>query len=272
MSHPSTPELIITGIPRSGTSFLCGVLHRFDNCILLNEPGGMGKTLEGASPPMGVPMVLRERRADILAKRPILNKLMDGKLIADTALVDQTESYLPSVASADFVIGAKFTLPFLCRLPALRLAMPEARFVACVRNPLDTIASWKGSFPHLRDAVIAPLNIGGPRDPWYDASQRKELAEIAALKDAAIRRAMWWRFLAKLVLRSREDLILVRYDELVLEPRETARRILRDWPGGKEREAIEPSAIRSRRELLDDSDIDAINRICGETAAELGVN
>jgi hypothetical protein len=272
MSHPSTPELIITGIPRSGTSFLCSVLHRFDNCVILNEPGGLAKTLEGASPPQGVPVLLRERREDVLAGRPILNKIIDGQLITDTALVDQTQSYLPTVSSADFVIGAKFTLPFLCRLPALKAVMPEARFVVCMRNPLDTIASWKGSFPHLRDALIGPLNIGGPRDPRLDENQRQELREIAGLKDVAIRRAEWWRFLGQLALRSRDSVILVRYEEMVLNPRATAKRILDGWPGGKEREAIEPSAIRHRRELLDESDVAAINRICTKTAVELGVN
>jgi sulfotransferase family protein len=281
MSHASTgnssentqygPELIITGIPRSGTSFLCNLLHRFDNCVVLNEPAGLAATLEGASPPWGVPLLLRDRRADVLAGRPIENKVIDGQIITDTAIVDATQSYSPKVSSPGFVIGVKFNLPFLCRLPALRSVLPDARFVVCVRHPLDTIASWKGSFPHLRDARIAPLNIGGPRDPWLDAAQRRELGEIALMTDAAIRRAHWWRFLARLALQSLGHATLVRYEELALNPQEVARRILEGWPAGRERTAIEPSTIRRRRELLEESDIAAVNRICRETAMELGI-
>lgn len=36
-------NIILTGIPRSGTSYLCGLLDKTDNSVVINEPNGMSK-------------------------------------------------------------------------------------------------------------------------------------------------------------------------------------------------------------------------------------
>ena len=267
-----TPELIITGIPRSGTSYLCNLLHRMSNCVILNEPPEAITALTNAKSPRGLATFLRDRRQDVRAGIPIPNKLVDGRITQDTAQSNETQLYSPEPASADFVLGIKQTLAFVSRLPMLRQMLPHARLVACVRDPLDTIASWKGSFPHLAMADVVRQPVGNPIDPWLTPAQRQELRSIAAILDPAPRRAAWWRYLASLILASRDDLILIRYEDLVTHPRRTLARILQGWPAGEEIDPIDPSPIRHRRHMLSSADHLAIRALCRAPANALGLN
>jgi hypothetical protein len=267
-----TPELIITGIPRSGTSYLCNLLHRLDNCVVINEPVEAPLALMEESKPFGVARLFRDIRRDILAGKPIRNKLKDGAVTEDTSVAGEVGWYTPKVAAGDFVLGIKATVAFLSRLPALRTVMPNARFVACVRNPIDTIASWKSTFAHLANANVEGVNVGNSSDPWITGMQRRELIAIAAIPDAASRRAAWWRYLADLILESRDQLVLIRYEDLVRKPRDILREIIGDWPAGEARETIEPSTARRRREILDGDDLAAIRGLCADSARKLGID
>jgi hypothetical protein len=267
-------ELIITGIARSGTSFLCNLLHRFDNCVVLNEPEEIVAASRGPSPARAVATFYRDIRRDVLAGEPIVNKLVNGQVTEDTAVNPERSTYRPAVASADFVLGMKTIMPFLSRLAPLRQAMPRARIVVCVRNPLDTIASWKTSFDFLRDADVRGRMVGDPDDPWLSGMQRRELQRVANLAEIADRRAAWWRYLAGLVLEATatlNDVVLVRYEELVSDPANIVRRILDGYDAGKLREPIVPSAPRRKAGALDGRDVQAIRALCSDVAEEMGV-
>ncbi len=268
--HVLTPEIIISGIPRSGTSYLCHLLHCMSNCVALNEPPEAIPLLRNTKSPLALANFLRDRRRDVLLGVPIANKVEGGQIIQDTAKLDKFETYTPQVDSPNFVLGIKETLPFLTRLPMLRQIFPSARFVACVRNPLDTIASWKGSFGHLNIAEVVRQPIGNPIDPWLTVRQQQELRAIAAIIDPASRRAAWWRFLANLILESSDRLILIRYEDLVTNPRQALAKILDGLPAGREAASIEPSLIRRRRELLGRDDLLAIRALCAQPARALG--
>jgi hypothetical protein len=267
---PLTPEIIITGIPRSGSSFLCNLLHRRTNCVILNEPPELIDLLQSTKSPMAPANFLRQRRRDVILGIPISNKIEEGQVIQDTSKSQKLETYCPQVTAANFVLGMKETLGLICRLPMLRQVFPNARFVACVRNPQDTIASWKGSFPHLNMAEVVRQPVGSPIDPWLTVRQQQELRAISMIIDPASRRAAWWRYLANLILQSLDRLILVRYEELVASPREVVSRIFGDWPAETETQPIEPSLIRHRRHLLAADDLLAIRSLCAEPARALG--
>jgi Sulfotransferase family len=268
LERHTAPELIITGISRSGTSYLCTVLHRLDNCVAINEPAEIISLLGAEEVPLGVPAFYRELRRKILAGKPIENKLLDGEVVEDTAVYQRRHEYTPSVAADDFVLAVKNTREFLFRLEAVRQVMPTARVVACVRDPFDTIASWKASFAHLRDADVTPF-AGHPTQMWLSEQQRAALREIAATSDLPERRALWWRFQAERLLEHSERILLVDYNELVRQPMTVLRRLLSGYHPGRPRAPITSSVPRSKRKLLDDRDLRAIQTICSEVAAEL---
>ncbi|HPJ97822.1 MAG TPA: sulfotransferase, partial [Syntrophales bacterium] len=169
----SLPELIITGIPRSGTSYLSSLLHQVDNCVVINEPTEIFDPLIQQRIPWGVATYYRNVRKDILDGHPVKNKISGNRVIEDTAVEDKRSDYCPNVSTPDFILGTKNTLAYLTRLEVLTRSMPQAHIVACVRNPFDTIASWKSTFAHLREADVSSFPVGHPNDPFLSARQKE---------------------------------------------------------------------------------------------------
>lgn len=273
---PVTPDVIITGIPRSGTSYLCNLIHRYDNCVVLNEPEEITHALRHEATPWTIPLFLRDRRRDVVEGVPIRNKLKDGKVTDDTVGANAATEYTPRVTSDDFVIGAKNPLGFLARFDDLRRAMPGARIAICVRDPFDTVASFKDSFEHLREADVASLKVGGLKQRFISSRRRRELEAVAEIESPAWRRAAWWRYLAGLVLDAvaddRRDVLLVPYRTLVERPMDIVAPFLRGLPAGALTEPIAPSKVRKgKRSGLDAEDLAAIRSLCRERAEMLGV-
>ena len=264
--------ILITGISRSGTSYLCSLVDAFSNAVGLNETPELVTALKGPHTPWSLPAYLRRVRADVLDGKPVRNKVKDGRVIADTADDDRLGTYQPSVETHDFVIAAKNTFAFLGSLGRLRHVMPRARFAICVRNPLDTIASWKASFVHLNQADLSIRPVGGLDDPWLGRRWHAALRDIDAMSNLAMRRAMLWRYLAERILEDAGHRhILVRYEDLVANPEATLATLLDGLPAGALREGWQAPRPRNRRSVLDDEDLHAITSICAPMAAEIGV-
>jgi len=268
-----SPDLLITGIPRSGTSYLCKLIHQVDDCVVINEPTAIFHPLAKEPTPWGVSILYRDLRREIRDGISIPNKLHQGEFIEDTAQVDTVEQYLPRISRPDFLLGTKNTLAYLARLPQLRLAMPHARIVACVRHPRDAIASWKTTFQHLANADLESQVVGHSRDPALAERQRERLREIASTTALATRRALAWRHLAEILLDLRDCIELVRYEDLVSDPAASLKRIFASTPGmfaPNLPSDLTTSSPRSKRDALDREDLEAIGAICSDSATRLG--
>lgn len=270
---PGRPrDFLITGIPRSGTSLLSKLLHRIENCVVINEPVQIFAALQPLEP-WGVPVYYGELRRDIRDGRPVENKTLDGEVVDDTALHDVRGPYRPRVASSDFVLGTKNTLAYLTRLASLQRVMPEAAVVACVRHPFDAIASWKRTFPHLRDARVESFPVGFPDCPTNAGWQARRLAEIAETEWLPLRRALLWRYLAECLLRFGPIDATVRYEELTADTdprlREIWRLVGRGVPYVLQSE-LPQLRMRKRCAELDSDDRQAIIDVCGELARRFG--
>lgn len=268
------PEAIITGIPRSGTSYLCRLLHSLPDCVVINEPTQIFEPLKNNLTYWQVATFYRELRRDILDAKPVQNKLSDGQLIEDTAVIDVITSYQPQVSRPDFLLCTKNTLAYMARLPQLKQVLPHAPIIAGVRHPLDTIASWKTSFPHLKQALVTEFPVGHVHDPFLAQWQQQRLAEIAATSEEALKRALLWRYLAEIVIMNAHQLIVVRYEELVTQPMTVLKTILRSIDNAppllSKITKIKPSTVRQQRQVLDETDLLAIGDVCGECAVALG--
>ena len=266
------PTLLITGIPRSGTSYLCRLLHSLQDCVIVNEPTEIFPILVEDKLPWRLAVYHEGLRQTILEGYAIENKIKAGKVIEDTNIEDQRELYTPKVSRPDFLLGTKNTLAYLARIRQLKQVMPNATIVACIRHPLDTIASWKTSFPHLQQADVNNFPLGHPNDPFLEQWQREQLQAIANTDFLPLKRALLWRYLAECVLYFQPHLTLVHYESLVQHPKKTLHAILNTLPTPPlyPTEKIEPSTVRQKREVLDDADKQAIQDICSQTARLLG--
>lgn len=258
-------DILITGIPRSGTSYLCSILNKVHNTVVINEPEEALQILHNASN-VPLPCYYEFIRAKVNTNQPITNKIVDGKFIEDTNVTDARSAYTPDTDRPDFLLGTKNTLIYLNSLDRLAATFPRAAFIACVRHPYDTIASWSNvSFPHLKNAA-----------PWFllnyvDSKGKRAIDEILQTTDLASRYAMWWNYLAEIITNNSDRLMVIRYEEMVTNPQETLTRIYEtlSFPV-KLQHPLEPSSPRRHQDALDSHIINAINEHCKDSAALIG--
>jgi hypothetical protein len=269
-----THDLIITGIPRSGTSYVCKSLDGFDNVAVVNEPAILFEGLRYGPQPWIVPVLHADLRARIDGGEAVQNKLdARGELTEDTAVHEALDWYRPQLRDGQWVLATKNTLAYLARLGGILQVMPDARVVACVRHPLDTLASWKGTFAHLATGDPSALPVGGLADPFLPAHLRDGLRDIARLTDPALRRAAWWCLLAEEILRWRERIEIVRYEDLVADPHTQMRRVLGPLQraAGNAHPSLQPSMVRTaRRQALEEADWHAVASLCAGVAEAFG--
>lgn len=212
-------ELIITGIPRSGTSYICRLLSDRPETVVINEHPDVFRRMSEPLAPWGMAVFYGELRRDILLKRGVLNKHNNGRLVEDTAVEgDMSAPYYKDVTTAQFTLGTKNTLAYLVRLPMLRKTMPKARIIAAIRHPYDTLLSWSNTFEHLQKGLIECQPLGHLNDPYLSSWQKRRVQEIMDAASTVVKRALWWRYLAQLLDQAGEDIQLIRYEELVESP------------------------------------------------------
>lgn len=212
----SQRNLIITGIPRSGTSYLTSLLDSQKNWLVINEPSEVFSHLQTRTDASGVALYYAECRERVLSGQLIANKIKDGKVIEDTAVLDQQELYLPPIDRSDFWLGSKNTLAYMASLENLvKLNWP---IIAMIRNPLDTLASWRNTFTHLREASVATFPVAHPDFIAWSTQQREALLEIDRQSEPAMRRVLLWRLLARTLLDQQDKIMLWRYEDLIENP------------------------------------------------------
>ena len=209
----SQRNFIITGIPRSGTSYLTSMLDSQKDWLVINEPGEIFSQLQSRTDASGIALYYAECRERILSGQLIANKIKDGKVIEDTAIIDRQELYHPQIDRSDFWLGSKNTLAYLASLESLiKLEWP---IIAMIRNPLDTLASWRNTFTHLAEAKVSAFPVAHPNFIAWSTWQRQALLEIDLQTDASIRRVLLWRLLARTLLNQQGKIYLWRYEDLV---------------------------------------------------------
>ncbi|MEW3668967.1 sulfotransferase, partial [Pseudomonas aeruginosa] len=76
-------------------------------------------------------------------------------------------------------------------------------------------------FEHLRQAAVERQPFGCPDDLALTGWQRKALLAIADTDHLAVRRALWWRYLALQLEDAGDYVQLLRYEDFVEAPQTT---------------------------------------------------
>jgi hypothetical protein len=256
-------NFLITGIPRSGTSYLTSLLDSQNDWLVINEPGEIFNQLQSRTDSSGLELYYAECRERILLGQPIANKIKDGKVIEDTAVIDQRESYHPQIARSDFWLGSKNTLAYMASMEYLtKLKWP---IIAMVRNPLDTLASWRNTFSHLAEAKVTNLPVANPDFPAWSTWQRQSLLEIDAQSNAALRRVLLWRLLARTLLHYQDNILLWRYEDLTENPA----RLINSLNNQLKYDGQVNAAITSSRKRVNDYDCDEREMLMDLCATEI---
>ena len=266
---PSPKNLVLTGIPRSGTSLLARGLDAQQDVVAINEPDNLEEPLTKRQPGRELQLYFREQRRKILAGEPVLNKLdAHGAVVQDTFRREHALSPSnPEVQSRDFVLAVKNPLAFMARLPLLMEETSDLALIACIRHPMDTLGSWAASFRHLKLADISRFPLQGRDDPHLTPWQGEQLDRVAEEPHPHIRRCLLWRYLAELLWRQRAGLQLVHYESLCSHPGRVLAQLLGEE--GLTSRPVQSSPAESRHYLTSREQRQVTN-LCGDMAEKFG--
>jgi hypothetical protein len=212
--------LLVTGLPRAGTTLSCNILNSHANVVALMEPMSPADFVPAKGKAAAVSYIqefARETRRQALNHGTVLSRQKDGKVPENPVGYEVSSSGLRqpeislgeisvgnNIQNADFTLVIKHNALFTALLPELGESFPV---YGIVRNPLAVLASW--------NSVALPVNEGRiPAGEMYSP----ELADILADTPGRIERQLhileWFcaRFIRELSGR------ILRYEDFVADP------------------------------------------------------
>jgi len=215
-AHPLR-DVLLTGVPRSGTTLCCAELNRAPDVLALVEP----MRVADFDPARGtlaaceqVASFLREARARVGESRPLPSAQVEGRIVDNLIGGAGTDGVLrrrrarrgevqPDRALApDFRLVVKHNALFTALLEPLSANFPV---FAVVRDPLAVLASW--------NSVDLPVQQGHvPAGELFDTSLREALA---AETDRIARQLLILDWFFARILRLVPPERIIRYEEVV---------------------------------------------------------
>lgn len=217
--HPSS-DLLITGVPRSGTTLATAIVDGLEDALALSEPVSEISLLESADAPVRlVEGLLRERAAVRVA-------ILRGEAVPDRRAADAaalTDYFVRGPdgvkhvghqhrvsragLSSGFLLATKHNALYASVLDAL-VQSGKFSVLAMVRNPVRIILSWQG----------LPIPVAQGRLPagekfWPELRAATHPRLPVLERQVAIIELFFARF-----LRLREHIALIRYEDLVRDP------------------------------------------------------
>lgn len=243
-------EFIICGCPRTGTSLLAALLFQPPHVVTVVEPwDGL------RMPPTEL---FRSLRDEITSTGALSRGTLDIPSLRQAHTVRRVaegSGAAPVPTSPGWQLGVKWPAYF-----QLIPRMPNTRFLVCLRDPSDTVASFK--------AIGGAVRRGYEYDVAFNRALNRKVRESAT--SAAQRRAALYGVVHEQLASavSRPNVLTVRYER---------------WFSDRDRQwfeigeflglDLEPIAVPlkndPKRVLLDAADLDAIRRRC-TIARELG--
>ncbi len=207
--------VLITGLPRSGTTLACALLNQIPDVLALAEPIPLTDVLDRATALQVVADFVRNTRRQALREglAPTLSRAWTGDNLAEAPRADgQLRAGIGELRPLpiDRPLSSNFLL--CIKHPALFTALAEdlsrdLPVFAVVRSPLAALASWQTLefLPHHGRSVVAER-----MDPGLGA----RLNEIADRLERQVELMGWYlSAFAKLPARR-----VIRYEDLVADP------------------------------------------------------
>jgi len=196
--HRQDRNLIITGVPRSGTSLLSVIVNGFTNAVCLNEIIYDVGSLPNAF------SIIRQKLIDGEA---VPNKFDEsGDLTTDTQNGSVTlKNVVIKNVDENVLIGSKVNIPYLNQLPLL--LSYGYKTICLIRDPVYTIGSWCSSkASEIPEAKVTDDDMH-PR--WRHFNFRTN--------DRIERMVQIWSHYAQLLWNYRSILKILTYENLVSE-------------------------------------------------------
>ena len=220
-------NLVVTGLPRSGTTLLAALMDSCASSVCLSEPSlpcaSTGVTcadyaarLHDDFQVFRARIAAGEAVADLRSAtgERVTNYLSSADRSDDRTMIAEQVAAVRSGMSPDFTLAVKQNGPFLAALHEI-VATGAYQCVGLVRHPRDVLRSWFNS-------TVFP--IGSGRLP----AAEKRWPEFAAITQGAMtlpeKMAHIYETLVERLVTSRL-FALLRYEEVIRDPGATMRRL-----------------------------------------------
>lgn len=215
------PDVILTGMPRSGLTVVAALMDTLPGVVCLNEPRWQESRARNTQQAMPFCKWLvgdfAWRRMQLRRQIPLWDwRAADGKPLLDT----QKDAGLPRDAGgepqlvqftrpglgADFTLAMKHHTLYSALLPQLA-QFEHFRIMAVIRHPFDVIRSWRGIAPLFLEKH---MELAGKFWP--------ELPRIMQLSNEAERMVQLYEAFAQRYYELRETIEIMRFEDVIANP------------------------------------------------------
>ena len=212
MQHKRT--ILLTGIPRSGTTLCCHLLNQQPNTVALHEPIS-SESFNNSDRQLAIKVInefVNSSRTEVLASGLVQSKQLDGSIPSNPVKSDdghlRKEQVSPGqmrvdeTLSDDFLLVVKHNALFTALVNDL---VKDFTCYAVVRNPLATLLSWQ--------TVDLPIHQGYvPMGELFDPILQKDLNERETIIDRQLYILRWfYRSFSENLDRKQ----IIRYEDIV---------------------------------------------------------
>ncbi|MEM4724889.1 MAG: sulfotransferase [Candidatus Hadarchaeum sp.] len=210
-------DIIITGIPRSGTTLCCSLLNKLENLVALVEPWlGLRFWLsrDSGQACKHLEQFFKKTRRDILTRREARSLQIGGRLPTNPVEEQRDNNRLrkpiakPGTIkitrklSPDFWLVVKHPVPFTALLDELVHHFPT---YGIIRNPLAVLASW--------NSVSLWVNKGRVPDAGRFAPNLKRA--LSCLTDRFERQVYLLNWFFEMYGRVLPEASVIRYEDVI---------------------------------------------------------
>ncbi|MGH1434234.1 MAG: hypothetical protein ACRBG0_07215 [Lewinella sp.] len=219
----SGENILLTGVPRSGTTLICRLLCEPPNMVALNEPMDRQFFPSPEKSQAAIADHFRQFRRSLYFEQSALARTSNGKIVDNafsekspkdrSRLVTRSKVVFNKSLSPNFTLLMKHCAEFTLILPAL---LDHYLIYAVIRNPLAILASWNSvDVPVSRGKVAKSARL----NPSFHA-RLNEHPEDLLTRQLFI---LSWYFEQYQQLPERQ---IIRYEELIVSPAKTLGRIV----------------------------------------------
>lgn len=242
----SQKSIVVTGMPRGGTTLLGSLINGLENSYCISEPMAVEEQLHLSATPeeflQRTKYYFNDQRKRILETGKAVNRVTkDGRPVTNyfrrVAKQSIVQDYIEAeeivaVRDENFILAVKHNAHFLSVLPLL-CKQTDIAIIGIIRHPIPTILSWR--------SLALPITNG--RLPSGEKFW-PELYEVThSDRELLLKQVMIYELIVTRLLAFKKSLYLLSYESLVRNTGQVSSLLNQDYK--------EPITFTSRNKNLD---------------------